>query len=308
MSSTLPRKLLSAPRRCQSCAITLIRPRAFSTTPTALKIGPESPQFIEVPQPPQQRYPVKRTIKGVLPVPRNLFPRRRLDKPSPEYLAAATPERSTRDASGSPNSDSRQAEHIEWKRRLAATRRQNLRESLVELRKRKRRTDNLMIARSARSEAERHKLVYQEEGEDERLTSPTITESMKKLQLGTLSDPDREARVAEKAANVRARQAEDEAHRRDTLHTLYMHARDFITTEAQLSEEIERAFTPQHPDWAKDRQGQNIWNTGPPETVQEMLNRGNVTDAKAVRRHEGYARVTHERVNRIAEELTGGKM
>ena len=296
------------PLRCRSCAATIIQSRSLSSTAPTLKVGPESPLFIEVPQARQQRYPPRRQLKGVLPIPRKLFPRNGTNKTSADYLAATTPEPTKREASPASSSKSQQEDYIAWKRRLATARRQNLRESLIGLRQRKDRIDRAIAYRGAQRSEERERLVNQKQREDDRLTGPTITAAMKKLQLGSLPDPDREQRVGEQQSRYLSKQAEKDTQRKDTLHTLYMHAQDFITSEAQLVDEIERTFKPVPTEWAGDVAGGNIWNTGPPDTVQDMLNSVDQADGKAIRRHEGYARLTQERVTRIAEELTGGKM
>jgi len=240
-------------------------------------------------------------------VPRNIFPRRSADKTSAEYLASATPE-PTHDASTHPSGDSSRADYIEWKQRMAATRRKNLREGLVELGHRKQKTDRAVAARSAYKKAEHERLIHAAERDDERLTNPSITAAMKQFQSGNVPDPDRPTRIAEKAARIQAKQAAKEEERRDALHTLYTRARDFITTESQLNATIDRVFV-EHPEEFTNEggSGDNIWNRGPPETVQQMLNETNKTGNNAIKHYTGFGDVTQKRVRRIAEELTGGK-
>ena len=282
--------------------------RTFSSTPAASKTAPESPRYIDVPQTPQQSYPSRRRVKGVLPVPRELFPRRRPDKGTTQYLDAVTPEPQQQGHVQDAAAGSEATDFVGWKRRLASKRRENLRDSLVELRERKRHSDWSVARRGEKRSAEREARVHRPMREDDRLTTPTITTAMKMMQIGAAPDPDREARLAEKTARIQAQEREEKEHRQDALHTLYMHARDFITTEAQLSDEVERVFKPIAIEWAGDAAGDNIWNTGSPETVQDLLNSVNKMDDKAIRRHESYARQSHERVLRVAEELTGGKI
>lgn len=116
----------------------------------------------------------------------------------------------------------------------------------------------------------REKRLNAPQREDERLTSPTLTASLNKLSLG-LSDPDRANRVAEKAARFKVKEELKKEERRNALHTLYMNAREFITTEKQLVEEIDKVFVPS--PFGKDYQGQeNIWDAfGAPPTAQEMF-------------------------------------
>lgn len=101
--------------------------------------------------------------------------------------------------------------------------------------------------------------------------------------------------------------AQEEA-RRDSLHTLYMHARSFITTEEQLNAKIEELFV-SHPFAGPDgRPTESIWDEGAPPTVQDMLRPLNNTERTALDYHAGPAGITGKRMVRIAEELTGGKM
>lgn len=89
-----------------------------------------------------------------------------------------------------------------------------------------------------------------------------------------------------------------------------MNARDFIVTEEKLQEAVERAFDPRSGQFDTDaKRGLNIWNLEYPDTVKEMLERVNRAEGgKAVERFAGYGAVTDERMRRLGEELTGGKM
>lgn len=191
---------------------------------------------------------------------------------------------------------------------MAASRRANLREGILELHKRKVRQDITIANRSAAKRNEREKRVRAPQREDERLTSPTIREAMRQLQVGRLPDPDREARIAEKVERVKAKEAARAAERKDALHTLYMNAREFITTEQQLDEEIEKIFV-EHPFGPAHSSKTNIWDAyGAPPTVQDMLSTVNNTQKSAIQFHQGPAIITGKRSKKIAEELTGGKM
>lgn len=301
----LCRSSLSSVARLQSCQAQCLYLRTFSTTSPNPKIGPESPKFIEIPLPPQRNAPRNKTIKGTLPPPRNLFPARAGDKTSSEYLASATPEPSAHHQLSPP-----QSEYIAWKRRLAAARRQNLREGLLELHRRKVRTDKAIAIRSAVKRENRERRLHAPQREDERLTTPTITAAMRKLQLGNIPDPEREARLAAASARVAAKAKALEEQRQDALHTLYMHARNFITTEAQLDAAIEKVFVER--PWTHipgKEKAISIWDAeGSPQTVQDMLSEVNKTQKSAMLFHRGPAVATGKRMLRIAEELTGGKM
>lgn len=196
---------------------------------------------------------------------------------------------------------------------MATIRRRNLREGLVELHHRKQRMDRQVAGRSATKRAEHERLVRREKREDEALTEPSIPSLMKQFQKGIVPDPDRLARVEQKRAVVEAKKLEKQERRRDALHTLYMNAGSFITTEEQLQTAIDQAFpNGPNPAWYNAaisiKDGISVWNAGPPDTVRGMLSKANKTGGRAMEYNAGYAKVTGDRVRRIAEELTGGRM
>ncbi|KAH8669657.1 hypothetical protein BGZ60DRAFT_408008 [Tricladium varicosporioides] len=279
------------------CLNTSLQPRSFSTTSSLAAIGPENPKFIEIPTTLQPQVAPKRVIKGVLPPPRNLFPNRVADKTTPKYFEKTTPE----PQHGKPPAN----DYVAWKQEMAETRRRNLKEGLIELRTRKTSQDGLVAGRSSLRSAKRERRVYRPQREDERLTGSTITASMRQLQRGALPDPQRDTRVTEKRARVAVKEAEKEEARRAALHTLYMNARTFITTEEQLDERIEEIFI----DKPFQSESRSIWDAkGAPKTVQDMLSTINHSQKSAVLYGRGPAQITGERIKKIAEELTGGKM
>lgn len=52
--------------------------------------------------------------------------------------------------------------------------------------------------------------------------------------------------------------------------------------------------------------GENIWNTGYPETVLQLLSRKN--GEKTIDQSGEVTTLAQQRLTRLAEELTGGKM
>lgn len=159
---------------------------------------------------------------------------------------------------------------------------------------------------SRKKSEERERLLAAPQREDERLTNPTVRESMRIVKLASIPDPRRAERLVEKAERVKAKEARREEARKNALHTLYMHARSFITTEEQLDEEIEAIFVPMP---FPDSSSNNIWDAMKgPKTVQDLLSEVNHTQKDAVAYHAGPAVITGERMKKIAEELTGGKM
>ena len=315
-TSTMPPRV---PSRAPYCVRSVSRKCLYSTHPTTTSappplppntkrsIPPESPNYIDVPKSVQPQAIYKPFVKGVLPVPRQIFRPGDPDKTSPEYLAAVTPEPLPPKKKSTPNEA--HAGFIKWKAQQAASRRQNLRESLVELRHRKEKIDKRVATRSAKKIAEHERLVAEPERDDERFTAPSVLQSMSPSSRGRLPDPNREARIAAKKANFAALEAAKQEERRNALHTLYMNAGNFIVTEEHLDRVIDEVFD-DNTQFANDsKNGLNIWNTGFPETVQEMLNQANRTSGgKAIERNQGYGPVTKERMKRIGEELTGGKI
>lgn len=133
---------------------------------------------------------------------------------------------------------------------------------------------------------------------------------------GRIPDPNRETRVAEMKARVAAKEERRVADRQDALHTLYMHARNFITNETQLDAAIEAAFgsATAPKDFGLGGRGVSIWNRqnersnqSPFEGIADKLDRANKTRG-TLQDSEGFAGITNRRLKRIAEELTGGKM
>ncbi|KAL8837019.1 MAG: hypothetical protein Q9170_002673 [Blastenia crenularia] len=283
-----------------------------TTSPTHHpQIRPESPNFIHVPRPPQPDAPYQPHIKGILPIPRRLFPRSAPDRTTPEYLAATTPDPSPQTLSAPKPTDPSTRRLVEWKSKVAHHRRRNLRESLHELKGRKEKSDRRYAARSAAKQHMREKLLSAPTPADERFTTPSVIQSALPIRGGSgLPDPNREARVAAKRQNHATHEAYKKAERRNALHTLYMNARDFIVTEEKLEEAVEKAFDPQSKQFdSESRRGLNVWNLGYQETVSEMLGKANKVDrAKALESYQGYGGIVGERMRRLGEELTGGKM
>ncbi|KAB8078341.1 hypothetical protein BDV29DRAFT_166540 [Aspergillus leporis] len=283
----------------RSCRTASVQVRGF-TSSTSLRVGPESPNFVDVPRTIQPDLPSKQHVKGTLPVPREIFPVRRADKPSEEYIAAATslPSKETKIDPNDPH-----AQYINWKRRMADMRRQNLREGLLELHSRKQRTDRSMMQRSVEKQKRRERIFRQPERDDERLTRPSIIQEMLPKRTPALPDPTREERLAISQAQVEAVNAQKQAEQQDALQALYMNARNFITTEAQLAAEIDRVFPEgENEAWRNDhQQGENVWNLGMPPTVQSIVNESRKSEAARWDLIQG-------RVKKLGEQITGGKL
>ncbi|KAI0857038.1 hypothetical protein F4860DRAFT_375131 [Xylaria cubensis] len=317
MASLLPRAALlprsitcsAATSPCTTTALT----RLFSSTPSApaQQIPPESPLFINVPNPPQdQSIEAKRELKrvrGFIPVPRRVFAHRDShEKPTDSWLTRAAPEPRNAKSQAEPGSDVQA-----WKRKMAVSRRENIRSGVRDLWARKQRIDaKRLAARTAKLAANRAAAMAPER-EDERLTRGTINAGT--LQTAVAPDPLRFERGLASAARTAAIAADKSEARRDAIQTLYMNARSFIVNETELEAAVNREFADDH----FDRMGQsgagyriqNIWDAqNEPVSVDTMLKdlqRDNdtlVTDLTS-----DHVR-TVRRQKLVAEELTGGKM
>lgn len=283
-----------------------------ATTPKG-QIPPESPKFIEIPKLRQPQSIYRPWVKGILPVPRKIFGRNeRKDKTSQEYLSAVTPDpKYSRAQQSNPVADSQPlvANKTTWNYQQSTARRRNLRESLLELHRRKQRIDRSKAESRDRKQAESLQLATAPEREDERLTNPTIHTALLPRRRGPLPDPHREQRLERMRANVETMQRKKADERRTMLHTLYMNAREFIVEPAQLERAIDEAFDDSELFVNDDRKGENIWNLGLPETVQQLLR---INERKWLRNRTDQAQwtkdLTEKRLDTIGEALTGGKL
>lgn len=298
-----PRTALSTPLRgwkCPSCS-----QRTFSTSQPLAAVGPEHPRYIDIPEPPQQTAETKQWMKGILPVPRDVTSRK-VGKDGDFEKAI---EKSTRDARPRHFPEgSREA----WKLKMHETRKRNLREGLKELKLRKERTTRRLQDHQAQKYAERAELISRPEREDERLTNPSHNLDLLALYKGPVPNPTGPLRLAQSRANQAQHFATRQAARLDSLHTLYSHARTFIVNPKQLDAAVDEAFgTNEDP---KEFSGEmddthSVWGLGKPQSVQDMLDRANrAKSGRAMEGASGYVDVSNERVRRIAEALTGGRM
>lgn len=301
-----PRTALSTPLRawkCPSCC-----QRTFTNSAVRAAVGPEHPRYINVPEPPQQNAPQKKWMKGVLPVPRDVFGRKRgRDTTSEEALAKTT---KTAERKSDVEDGSREA----WKIKMAEQRKRNLREGTAELKIRSEKTKRRMESSQAERYRQHEELVSRPEREDERLTAPSHGLDLDALYHGRVPDPSRDLRIALKRERQAAYEANSKAGRLDSIHTLYTHARKFIVSPQQLDSAVEDAFgTDENPVtfgmYGQGEDNVSIWAEGKPESVQSMLDRANrARSSKAIQNSGGYIAINQDRVRRIAEALTGGKM
>jgi hypothetical protein len=300
-----PHTALSTPLRvwkCSSCS-----QRTFATSAVRAAVGPEHPRYISFPEPPQQNAPQTKWMKGILPVPRDIFSgkgSKGLDNEETLDKTTKTAERNTNVETGS-----REA----WKIKMAEQRKRNLREGVLELKSRQLRTKRRLETTQARKYREHEELISRPEREDERLTAPSTGLDLDALYHGRVPDPSRNLRLASKRERQAAFEASRTAERLESVHTLYTHARKFIVTPQQLDAAVEETFgTDENPivfGPGHGEEGTSVWHDGKPHSVQDMLNSANrARSQKALHNTGGYIAINQERVQRIAEALTGGKM
>lgn len=132
---------------------------------------------------------------------------------------------------------------------------------------------------------------------------------MQSLSGKVLPDPNRAERIAEKRARTALKQAEREEKRLHMLHTLYVNAASFITTEAQLKAEIDRVFDDPEQFTNAQIRGENVWNLGRQETLQQLLdNPAGAEKETSLLKPGNEVSLGNRRLDRVAEELTGMKL
>ncbi|KAK0387168.1 hypothetical protein NLU13_5481 [Sarocladium strictum] len=285
--------------------------RAFCTTPSNAQniIPPQSPSYIRLPSPPQSEETKRSRVRGHLPVPRDIFPRREgRRKVEPDYIekTAPLPQNPEVEDSSKPN------KVREWKRRMAAQRRENLEESLQALWVRRQQSNRQHAQKVSANFNANKRAMRAPERADDRITRSTVLDAM--LDTSVKPDPDRFRKAASSAAKVRAIQDAQREARRDALMDLYMKASDFIVNENDLKAEIEKNFSE---DFFRKRAlsgnligaADNVWDVeGLPTTVGEMAKDVMGTSKKPLEASVTEAERTALRTKRIAEEFTGGKI
>lgn len=198
---------------------------------------------------------------------------------------------------------------------MAASRRQNYKEGIVALARRRERRTAWLAARSAGRLAERRELLEAKERDDERLTKTSVTDIMLAplKRTGVMPDPNRAERLAEKASRVAATQEAKAQKTQAALHELYLQARNFIVTEDQLDKAIDSEFgTQTNPrEWPQNQI--SVWGEGLPPTLQSMVEQASRASGPGGKNLntddiDARERLMRERLGRVAGELTGGKL
>jgi len=280
--------------------------RQFSSSPAALALGPQSPNYIDVPQPKQPTFPLDPHTKGHLPIPRDVFKtRNQHPKQSDEFLQKSTRDPKERKA---PGPFSRDADVRLYKQRLADTRKEALKEGVKALHARKVASEAQHLDRIQKSGELRTKLAMAPRRDVDVLTETSVSKGVRDFLAGALPTVDKNIEARRKA--FERKQAAQHAVRDARLHDLYTNARTFIVSEEQLDQAIEDAFgTDEEPiGWntkgnvgprSEGHEGLSPWHGTMTEGVGDMMNK--------LRGGEGVG-LAKERMKKLAEELTGGKM
>ncbi|TLS29195.1 hypothetical protein PpBr36_01080 [Pyricularia pennisetigena] len=303
--------------RCAAASAATSSARQFTTSRHRQKvlIPPESPKFINLPEPPQSKVLPRVRNKGKLPVPRQIFDLRRRAPGTPShgrrdprlqdgYVDTVMP-RSKAELEGK---DTASTPLQQWRRKLTNDRRVALEEGLKGLFKRQ--------LKKKRAEGRERFLLRGEaiaafdapERRDEFLNRSTIRADTisTKVEL----DPLRHERAAESAKRTAAILEARAERRRDSLQGLYMAAKDFIVTEEELTKRIEVLFSEEHHAHTDPNTGskaENIWMAmGKPFKVSERMAQFART-SNDDSRHSNEAREMQRQKN-VAEELTGGRL
>lgn len=284
--------------------------RALSSTAPTLALGPQSPNYIEVPKPLQPTFPIKPKVQGHLPIPRDIFKTRNHHaKESEAFLAESTklPQKLK-----VPGPHSRDAQYRLYKQRLAEQRRTNLQQGVKELHERKTITEAKYLSKIQAIGAYRRKVAMAPPREVDILTQTSIQKGIRDFLADGL--PERPDNIAARRAAYQRRAQKVQAVRTSRLHDLYTNARTFIVNESQLDCAITEAFGTEESPMGWDEKGQmgplksgdvstknglSPWKGPMPEGIGDRLQK--------LKGGEGVG-LARERVKKLAEELTGGKL
>ena len=271
-----------------------------SKSRTSYNIPPESPKFIDIPRSLQAQAVPEVYQKGILPRPREVHGRKSR-KALDAYISQTAPEPTRRRDAELVPKDTR--DRMDWKQRVAASRRRNLREGLVELKTRKDRTDRHLAAKSAQKQADYDRRVHAPDPDDVRFTATTVLQ---------IANEDAAARkqsdLEQRRAKYQRLQEAKEEDRRYALHELYTNARNFIIDEAALDKKIEEVFDT---GFYKGNPARGVWDEqGVPETAKWMLDYRKDKGKRAIDNVNTPipVEISKQRQQRMAEELTGGKI
>lgn len=313
MAPTLP----TAPLRSLSSAIlpsatlapctTSTAFRAFSTTASRLEVDvpPESPRFINLPDLPQSTEHKLPPVKGVLPVPREIFHRRNngSHKIQAGFVDETAP-RSKAEAAG----EAARSDKAAWKRALAESRRQALGAGIERLWERKN-TREGQAKRRAESHRQRNLAAANApEGLDDVFTRGTVTQAT--LDTRVVRDPRYKERQLESQARTAALLEERSKARKNAIQRLYVEAGSFIISEDELAKRVDALFTENFfkklGQWQGKYNSQNVWDAySKPVSVKDMFAGMKGTSQRAVESYRSEVSFTTQRQKIVSGELTG---
>lgn len=292
-------------RSCRQRLQTSNPARSFSSTRRRNIIPPESPNYVSVPQSLQENFHRTFPKKGFVPPPRDVFPR---NTSLPEHIARIIEESSPDPKNPRPASEL--TEQQLYKRRMKEMRKQHYAEGLTQLYERKVREGQNRRDRSNALRAERARLISQTEREDARLTNVSTPKEMNANVKQDFSVDEARRMHDRKVNNVERRVVNKLNRQHEALHTLYMNARNFITTEEQLREKIKEEFDEKSFGGHARDGGKSYWDSqGIPDGVAAMVRKSTMGrgDMSMAEKEEAWRR-DQQRMKRLAEGLSGGKM
>lgn len=241
-----------------------------------------------------------------MPIPRDIFKtRNKHPKESDIFLGKTTREPKEVKV---PGPYSRDADYRLYKQRLAEKRRENLKEGVKQLHERKVISEAQYMAKIQAIGAQRRELAMAPRREVDILTETSVAKGIRDFLTDNL--PPRQDISKARSKAYQKRLAKVQQMRASRLHDLYTNAREFIVDEQQLDEAIDKAFGTEESPMGWDAKGNmgprhagneglSPWNGPMPEGVGEMLQK--------LKGGEGVG-LAKERVKKVAEELTGGKL
>lgn len=211
---------------------------------------------------------------------------------------------------GSPSTEHPTESRAAYNARMTEIRRRNLREGVRELNARMRRANIQQQNRSDAMSRTREAAVFAPEREDDRLTATSSNIDLRNYVQFKRSPAELEELL--QASRKRTAKHLDKRHqaRLDDLHSLYTKAESFIVDETALDEAIDKAFgTDEEPVTFQTAYGvtdsHSIWSLGRPDNLATILSN---EEAKTKGRSRSSVDPVSEKINRMAEVLTGGEL
>ncbi|KAJ1324433.1 hypothetical protein MN608_10497 [Microdochium nivale] len=297
----------------KSASSICVRAQTFSTSANACaaRIPPESPRYINVPNPPQdQSIEARRElqqVRGHLPVPRKVFRWKTGDyEPTQDVLDSLAAEPTSERSRQPPRSD-KQA----WKRSMASQRRENVRAGVQDLWERKVVSEQTIAESRARKVAQHRRAASAPERVGDRLTRASVDPET--LKTAVAPDPLRFERALASKERSEALEQKRSERRIDAVQELYMNARSFIVTEKELEDLVEKEFAPDYfSSMGMSNSGRpmyNVWDLqGKPKAMADMMSEVSRSTSDLLQSVTQDSTRTLKRQKLVAEQLTGGRI